>query len=536
MGSPQSNRHLAVLALTAVTCAWPLATPRAFAADFQVNTYTASNQAYAAVARAGDGAFVVVWGSSGPDGNSDGIFGQRFDSSGARVGGEFLVNTYTTGAQQYPAIAMSPAGAFLVTWRGAYDQDGSSDGVFGRHFDSTGGPQATEFRVNEQTMFAQRSPAVAVDDQGDFVVVWESQEPGYASSSNIFARRYDSTGAPLSGELRVNTFTLLTQRYPAVAADADGDFVVTWDSRDQDGDSAGNYGVFARRYTSDGAAAGGEFQVNVYTAGGQFFSAVAAADSGGFVVAWQSYQDGSGSGVVGRRFDSMGAAIGGELQINAHTTGNQRKPDLAGASAGDFLVTWTDGARDGGLDGIFARRFASDGSPLTADFQVNAYTTNYQRTPDLALGDDGGFVVAWQSQEQDGFAFGVFASLAPALPLLDIDGDGAVSALSDGVLTLRDLFGFTGATLTTGAVGMDCVRCAAPAIETYFDDFGDQFDADGNHDLDPLTDGILVLRYLFGFRGNTLVIGAVGPMCSRCTPEQLEPHLESMVTLPPNPI
>jgi hypothetical protein len=52
-------------------------------------------------------------------------------------------------------------------------------------------------------------------------------------------------------------------------------------------------------------------------------------------------------------------------------------------------------------------------------------------------------------------------------PLLDVDGDGAVIPLNDGLLVLRFLFGFSGSSLTSGAVGADCTRCAAGELETY---------------------------------------------------------------------
>jgi hypothetical protein len=76
-------------------------------------------------------------------------------------------------------------------------------------------------------------------------------------------------------------------------------------------------------------------------------------------------------------------------------------------------------------------------------------------------------VVAWESGGQDGDVSGVFAQrwLAPAI--LDIDGDGSTDALTDGLLVLRYHFGFTGATLITGVVSGGCTRCTAPAILQY---------------------------------------------------------------------
>jgi len=60
--------------------------------------------------------------------------------------------------------------------------------------------------------------------------------------------------------------------------------------------------------------------------------------------------------------------------------------------------------------------------------------------------------------------------IASILTQLDIDGDGETDPLTDGLLTMRYLFGFRGATLTAGAVdAANCTRCSAPAIEAHLD-------------------------------------------------------------------
>ena len=107
-------------------------------------------------------------------------------------------------------------------------------------------------------------------------------------------------GPPLGPEFRVNTFTTHIQDAPAVAADAAGNFVVSWSSFAQDGH---NDGVFGQRYTAAGSPLGPEFRINSYTLGSQLASAVASDATGDFVVVWQgALQDGSGYGVFGQRY------------------------------------------------------------------------------------------------------------------------------------------------------------------------------------------------------------------------------------------
>src|SRR4029077_16050544 len=87
----------------------------------------------------------------GQDGDRDGVFGRRFDSDGNPLGGEFPVNTYTTANQYGPSIASAPSGDFVVVWAGDY-QDGSSVGIFGQRYDSAGIPLGGEFQVNTFTL------------------------------------------------------------------------------------------------------------------------------------------------------------------------------------------------------------------------------------------------------------------------------------------------------------------------------------------------------------------------------------------------
>ena len=67
----------------------------------------------------------MVWTSYGSDGTDTAvpsIEGQRYDGLGVPDGGEFQVNTYTTGKQRLPSIGADADGNFVVVW----DSFGSS--------------------------------------------------------------------------------------------------------------------------------------------------------------------------------------------------------------------------------------------------------------------------------------------------------------------------------------------------------------------------------------------------------------------------
>ncbi len=371
--------------------------------EFQVNTYTTGRQSMPAVAVDDNGDFVVAWQSEGQDGSGGGIFGQRFSAAGAPRGAEFPVNTYTTGTQRFLDVAADRNGDFVVVW-GSNGQDGNSYGVFGRRFGADGTPQSPEFRVNTYTTSSQVFPAVTGAPDGGFVVTWNSYNQD-GSRNGIFGQVYASDGSRQGAEFQVNTYTPSQQFFPAVASDKDGNFVVVWESY-EDGS---NSGVFGRLFAAAGTPLGAPFQINTYTTSSQSRPGVAMDALGDFVAVWSSGQDAGSTGIFGRRFDAAGVPQGGEIQVNSFTTAGQMGPSVAADAKGNFVVVWSSMGQDGSDYGIFGRRFDAAGTPLGADFRVNSYTTGRQWFPSVGSDPDGDFVVAWYSVVgQDGSDYGTF--------------------------------------------------------------------------------------------------------------------------------
>jgi hypothetical protein len=437
-------------------------------AEFQVNTYTPNGQGSPAIGVDAQGDFVVVWTSFGEDGYVDeqgfsqGVFGRRYNAAGTPLATAFQVNSHTLRNQYDPNVALDADGDFVVVWI-SYLQDGSEGGVFGKRFGSGGAAVGAEFQINVVTAGYQARPRVALDADGDFVVVWQSTTLD-SGSYGVAARRFSSAGVALGTEVRVNSFTVGSQSGPAVDRAADGAFVVTWSSYAQDGSSTG---VFGQRFATTGSPTGPEFAVNTYVTGEQATPAVAVDEDGDFTVTWISYlQDGSSWGVFVRRFDSAGTPRGGEFPVNITTSDVQDDPVIAADADGDFVVAWRSVGQDGSGTGVFARSFNQDGVPQNLETRVNTYVTGNQSQPAVAASASGDFVVAWASP-QDGDPNGVLGQRFDVTPAIDIDGDGAYLPLTDGLLLLRFGFGFAGNTLISGAVGLGCTRCDAPSITTY---------------------------------------------------------------------
>jgi hypothetical protein len=370
-----------------------------------------------AVGSAANGHFVVVWTDY-----SSGIRGQRFDDEGAPIGAQFAVTDgYTYGYA--PAIAVEPDGDFIVAWMDRFGGDGDSSGIFAQRYDSNGLEIGSSFQVNSYTPAYQTYPAIAVDASGRFVVAWtdfsafEGVFPGQdGDQQGVRAQLFDSDGNKAGSEFQVNSYTMGGQFDPSVAFEAgmvsSVPFVVVWTSYGQDGNG---HGVFGQRYDGDGVPAGSEFMVNTYTLYDQGDPALDVDSSGDFVVAWSPFYsydssspgnlDGQGGGVFAQRFGSAGNPTGSEFQINTYTPGAQFGPAVAIDDDGRFMVTWADlraiVGQDGVASSVRAQNFASDGTPLGSELQVNTSTAGYRSQPQISVGA-GNFVVVWATFEPFG--------------------------------------------------------------------------------------------------------------------------------------
>jgi hypothetical protein len=370
--------------------------------EFQVNTYTDNDQQYPSVTALNNG-FVVIWESDYQDGSEDGVYGQLYDANGGRVGTEFRVNTHTEGGQGSPSVTALNDG-FVVTW--------TSGDIYGQLYDGNGSRVGTEFRVNTYTNDSQWHPSVTALNDG-FVVTWSSRGQDSSYSAGVYGQLYDRNGGRVGTEFQVNTYTDNDQKYPSVTALKDG-FVVTWESDGQDGSRDGVYGQL---YDANGGRVGTEFQVNTYTDSSQSNPSVTALKDG-FVVTWMSgwhygsVQDGSYYGVYGQLYDSNGGRVGTEFRVNTYTEGYQSDPSVTALNDG-FVVTWMSrwfvgNVQDGSYYGVYGQLYDSNGGRVGTEFRVNTYTYNWQQNPSVAALNDG-FVVTWESNNQDGHVYGIYA-------------------------------------------------------------------------------------------------------------------------------
>jgi hypothetical protein len=269
-------------------------------AEFVVDAGGSGESYYANLAIAPHGTFVVVWTGGALTGDAN-VYGRIFDASANPLGAAFRVNEATTGTQTVPRVAMDRRGVFVVVWQDRDGRDGSGHGVFAQRFDPAGQRLGAEFVVNAYTTGNQYSYSVAATPDGRFVVTWDSPQDG--SGFGVYAKQYDASGLPIGPEFRVNSATAGGQTYGAAAVDHAFTLAASWQSTAGDGSG---FGVRSAEQAVGGPLR--ELAANSYTALSQHAANVAMDEVGNFLVTWHGdRQDGSDLGIFAQRYNGMHA-------------------------------------------------------------------------------------------------------------------------------------------------------------------------------------------------------------------------------------
>lgn len=312
---------------------------------------------------------------------------------------EFQVNTTPLGISFYvdgPAMAVDANGNYVVVWLN--DRDSGHSTIYAQRFTAAAQPIGAEFAVSPIDSADESAPAVAMASNGNFVVVWSRRE-GDSGFFDIYGRRFDSSGNSLGDEFRVNSYTTDRQVDPAVAYVGTNSFVITWSSAGQDGDGDG---IVAQRFSLAGEPIGNEFQVNRATAGGQSAPTIAGRTDGSFLIAWETP---SRNEVKAQFFDANGGYLGSELQVNSGGSRNGR-PAVAIDRNGNSIIVWLSFSEQAYM--VFGRLYSPQRLPLGNPFAVARDWV--KRIGDVAVtsATSGGILVAWQSDNLDGNGANIF--------------------------------------------------------------------------------------------------------------------------------
>jgi len=305
--------------------------------------------------------FFVVWEADSNENDLFQIRGKAFNPDGTVRIPRFTVNFTSLGQQLSPAIAVDGGSRLVAVWQ----HDGNINGLFNvraRCFNADGTERIPEFTVNEGSTGQQLHPAIGMDSSGNFVVAWE-HDGNSDGLFDILARGFNADGTERIPEFVVNEGSSGQQLDPAIGMDSNGNFVVVWE---HDGDADLAFDILARGFHANGTERVPQFTVNVHSTGQQVDPVIAMAANGNSIVVWEHDGDGNGLfNINARGFNVNGAERIPQYEVNASSSGQQLDPTVAMNAIGNFVVAWED---DGDSDGEFHVRFRGFNADGTENF------------------------------------------------------------------------------------------------------------------------------------------------------------------------
>ncbi len=386
--------------------------------EFLINQKQDSTQRDPVIAKDSNGNYAVVFSSINNDNldQKEDVYISFFNSSDNNLS-ETVVNNIIAGNQEKPSIAMNGAGKSIVVWSSFTNEENYYD-IKGRIYNGNS-PAGNEFLINTFLLNTQSNPAAAIRGNGDFIIVWDSwnQDGG---DRGVFGQRFNADGTKAGNEFQVNTTTDFSQAKPKVQYFSDGSFAVIWESYlEETGDKkSSGYGMYGRIFNSGGTPKTGELHINSYTDDYQWFGDLAVFNDDSFVVVWCSWeQDGEDGGIYYKKFDKNGNPLTGDVLVNRSTAQYQWLPKVKTISGHKFAVVWSSWKQDGSREGIYSAFFGEDGNRYTFEIQLNDYTESFQWEPDFVVTAENEILAVWASWNQFGKDYDIIGKrFSPVLP------------------------------------------------------------------------------------------------------------------------
>lgn len=337
-----------------------------------------SDQIQPDLARIGDSSFVLVW----IDGAELDLYLQLFNPD---------LTPITEKIEVSPSLCWSPKvssfddSTFVVVWKD------ESDDIYARRFNFSGIAFGPSFKVNDSSEEWRVSPSVDVYSDSGFVVVWEDYRD---SDADIYFQRFNYSGSKIDTNILANSDLGDEDQYqPEVSFGKDGGFMISWvDTRNDNPD------IYAKIFFWDGIVKKPDFKVNTDLGSDyQWDPCVGSYSEGKYVVCWTDLRD--GWAIYNQIFDTAGTRVGINTMISdSSITGTREKVSLSVNQDGFYAVSWED-ERNLHND-IYCQR-VSDGSLLGMNLKLNLDSTGaMQNRPTLATDKDGNLIICWEDKRR----------------------------------------------------------------------------------------------------------------------------------------
>lgn len=298
------------------------------------------------------------------------------------IGPDFQVSTLDDHPSYQSSVAVAPSGDFVVAWRA--DDSAYLGSIWYQLCAADGTARfAGQQRVTSATDL-EGNPDVAMDADGNFVIVWERRDA--RNDYDVLFQRFDSAGNPVGSVIQANTIDDdKDQRGARVAMDDSGDFVIVWMHY-----SGPDFDVHYRSFNADGS---GKTTSELPVADSRSLSewepdVGIEADSGNFVVTWSEHSQiaGGDRDVWYRLFDADGSER--RARTRANTTRDDKAhvlPRVSMNRAGDFAIVWYH-THYYDVDDVYLQQFTSWGNPVGPEVVVDTLHVS-SHPADIAVGE-----------------------------------------------------------------------------------------------------------------------------------------------------
>jgi hypothetical protein len=280
------------------------------------------------------------------------VWGCRFDPLGRPVGEAFVVSDVDDVRELRPKAALVDEETLVVVWETLEGVGNEAvPGVAARLIDTSGQVLGDPLQLGSGPAYQVPRPAVASDDEGRFLIAWAGLDD---SESGIRARLFEPSGAPVADEAVLNTITAGSQQAVAVAAGADGSFLVAWQGAVVEEEGV-RYRILGRRLdATTGAGLGSDFRISPAVDSGDGAPTLALLPSGRYAALWINWLRNYPYAVRGAELDAAGQKVGDVFTVSRYLVLAQWRMGLAAGATGELVATWT-GFPDG-VRGVSSRR------------------------------------------------------------------------------------------------------------------------------------------------------------------------------------
>jgi len=335
---------------------------------FIINQYQNGNQRNGVVNIIHDNKLITAWITEGQDGELTGVYARIFDKTGTPITSEFQVNSIYTHLQEDVKVSTNKIGLIAFVWESYWSEKMTSGGISTRVFDFDGNALSEEVLVNQTTLGFQGDPDLSWDNNNNYLVVWEGVNI-LNTRMNIYLRKFNPQGVPLTAEMIVAENQNGDQLTPKIVVDDEGNCLIVWN---QLADSVEESGLYFTILTPELLSISKETKIVPIYYGTLIQTSIIYDNfNKRYIIAWSNYNiETNGYDIFFRFISKDGQLESAIQQVNIQNGTWNVNPVLTLADKKTIIVAWEKYSFDLEKKNIYLRVFDSNGNPLSSEIKL----------------------------------------------------------------------------------------------------------------------------------------------------------------------